>query len=143
MRTRLALLATTTLAALAIATPAEAAGGGSWYASLTGGANWLNDNRFANTAVDTTQTDTDAFDFNNEPETGYVIAGAVGYSLGGMVPGLKVEAEVAFRQNEVGGLWTTVNDVTGTPTSDSARSTMTTPRSRSWRTFGTSSISPA
>ena len=45
MRTKLALLATTTLAALAIATPAEAAGSG-WYVSLTGGANWLNDNDF-------------------------------------------------------------------------------------------------
>jgi hypothetical protein len=37
MKTKLALLATTALAALAIATPANAAGSG-WYVSVTGGA---------------------------------------------------------------------------------------------------------
>jgi opacity protein-like surface antigen len=31
-----------------------------------------------------------------------------------MVPGLKVEAEVAYRQNKVDGLWTTINDTAGT-----------------------------
>lgn len=99
MRTKLALLATTALAAMAIATPAEAAGSG-WYLSLTGGGNWLDDNSFSVAAAP------DTFVFNSESDTGYIIAGAVGLSLGNMMQGLRVEAEVAYRQNQVDGAWT-------------------------------------
>ncbi len=122
MRTKLALLATTALAALAIATPANAAG---WYLNISGGANWLNDSQFANIAADTVNAaldEFDAFDFNNNPEAGYVISGAVGFSLGGMMPGLRVEAEVGYRHNEVDGLWASTNDTSGNngaPTADS------------------------
>jgi OmpA-OmpF porin, OOP family len=99
MQTRMTLLATTALAVLAFAAPAQAAGTG-WYVSLSGGANWLNDNDFAaSNGVDTVT-------FNSESDTGFFIGGAVGYSLGQLVtPGLRVEAEVAFRQNQVDGVW--------------------------------------
>lgn len=121
MKTKLALLATTALAALAIATPASAAG---WYLNISGGANWLNDSQFANLAADTVNDvndEFDAFDFNNNPDMGYVISGAVGYSLAGLMPGLRVEAEVGYRQNKVDGLWSTTNDTNGDnagPTAD-------------------------
>ncbi|MCE9521338.1 MAG: outer membrane beta-barrel protein [Alphaproteobacteria bacterium] len=99
MRTKLALLATTALAVMAVAAPAQAAGSG-WYLSLSGGANWLNDNDFvASNGVDTVT-------FNSESDTGFFIGGAVGYSLGQLVtPGLRVEVEVAYRQNQVDGDW--------------------------------------
>jgi opacity protein-like surface antigen len=100
MRTKLALLATTTLAALAIATPAQAAGS-SWYLGLTGGANWLGDNDFSTTFDEDLAV-------NSEADTGYVIAGAVGLSLGQMMQGLRVEAEVGYRQNQVDGTWTSL-----------------------------------
>ena len=112
MKTKLALLATTALAALAIATPANAAGSG-WYVSLTGGANWLNDNDFV------TASAPDTFLFNSESETGYVIAGAVGYSLANVAPGLRVEAEVAYRQNQVDGIWASDNVITDPTGTDS------------------------
>jgi outer membrane immunogenic protein len=112
MRTKLALLATTTLAALAIATPAQAAG--SWYLSLTGGANWLNDNSFTGT----TTVDPDSFTFASESDTGYVIAGAVGLSLGQMMQGLRIEAEVGYRQNQVDGVWASDEDVGAAPIPD-------------------------
>lgn len=114
MKTKLALLATSAIAALAIATPADAAGS-SWYLSLSGGGNWINDNDFTTTgvAVGTLQ---DTFLFNSESETGYVIGGAVGLSLNSVMQGLRVEAEVAYRQNQVDGIWasdTVVTDPTG------------------------------
>jgi len=98
MQTRLALLATTTLAALAIAAPAEAAGG--WYATVTGGANWVDDNNtFLNPVALTTLT------WLTEADTGFVIAGAVGMNFGHMMSGLRGEVELSWRQNNVDGLY--------------------------------------
>jgi opacity protein-like surface antigen len=99
MQTKITLLATTALAALALAAPANAAG--NWYVNLTGGANWQNDDGF----VATNGPDTLVFDSNND--TGFVVAGAVGMGLSGVAPGLRVEAEVSFRQNSNDGLWST------------------------------------
>lgn len=99
MRTKIALLATTTLAALAIAAPAEAAGG-LWYVSLTGGANWVDDNDFfVNPTSFTTLT------WNTEADTGYIIAGAIGMNFGNVMSGLRGEVEVSYRQNNVDGDW--------------------------------------
>jgi OmpA-OmpF porin, OOP family len=114
MKTKLALLATSALAALAIATPANAAGGG-WYLSLTGGANWLDDNAFANQM---TVIEPDTLTIDSESDTGYVIAGAVGWSLAYLAPGLKIEAEVGYRQNQVDGIWTSDQDTAGAPVAD-------------------------
>ncbi|MBL9098884.1 MAG: porin family protein [Alphaproteobacteria bacterium] len=93
------LLATAALAALALAAPANAAGTG-WYVNVSGGANWLDDNGF--TAVNGPDTLT----VNTDADTGWVISGAIGYSLAKMVtPGLRVEIEAAYRENSVDGDW--------------------------------------
>ena len=104
MKTRITLLATTALAALALAAPANAAG--SWYVSLTGGGNWQNDEDFFATAAG------DTFTFDSNSDTGFVIAGAVGYNLTSVAPGLRVEAEVSYRQNSNDGTWLTSTGLT-------------------------------
>jgi opacity protein-like surface antigen len=103
MQTKTVLLATAALAALTLASPANAAG--SWYVSLTGGANWQNDEGF----IAANGPDTLTFDSNND--TGFVVAGAIGYSLVSVAPGLRVEAEVSFRQNSNDGVWATTTGV--------------------------------
>lgn len=57
---------------------------GDWYAGVYGGANW--DDVIAAPGVDS--------------ETGTVIGGVVGRRIGA-VPGLRIEADLSFRQNEV------------------------------------------
>lgn len=100
MRIKTTLLATTAFAALALAVPAHAAG---WYVNVTGGGNWLNDNNFtASTPGGDTLT------VNTGSDGGFVVAGAVGFSLGHVTPGLRVEAEVAYRENQVDGFFTAV-----------------------------------
>ena len=97
MKTKLTLLASTTLVALAIAAPAQAAGSG-WYVSVTGGANWVDDNDFfVNPVSATTLT------WDTEADTGFLVAGAVGMSLNQYMNGLRVEVEAAYRQNNVDG----------------------------------------
>lgn len=99
MQKKSALLATTAFAALAFAAPAHAAGSG-WYVNLTGGGNWLDDNDFAVSAAGDTLT------VNTESDAGWVVSGAIGYSLAKMVtPGLRVEVEVGYRENAVDGDW--------------------------------------
>lgn len=99
MQTKITLLATTALAALALAAPANAAG--NWYVSLTGGANWQNDDGFV--AIN----GPDTLVFDSSSDTGFLVAGAVGLSLSGVAPGLRVEAEVSYRQNSNDGAWFT------------------------------------
>lgn len=106
MKTKLTLLASTAFAALAFAVPTQAASSG-WYASLTGGANWLNDDGFV--AVNGPDTLT----FNPNTDTGFIVAGAIGMSLNNMVEGLRVEAEVAYREGQVDGLWKTTTGIFG------------------------------
>lgn len=99
MRIKTTLLATTALAALALAVPAHAAGG--WYVNVTGGGNWLDDNDFVATTAGG-----DALTVSTGSDGGFVVAGAVGFNLGTVVPGLRVEAEVAYRENQVDGVFT-------------------------------------
>jgi opacity protein-like surface antigen len=99
MRTKIALLATTTLASLALAAPAQAAGSG-WYVSATGGANWLDDTNF----VAGTPTAL-FFSMNTDADTGWVVAGAVGLGLGNVWSGLRAEVEVAYRENNVDAIY--------------------------------------
>jgi outer membrane autotransporter protein len=100
MKTKLTLLASTTLAILALSAPANAAGNG-WYVNLSGGANWLSDEGFFASTVAA-----DTLTFSPDSDTGWIVSGAVGLSLNNMVQGLRVEAEVAYRQNQVNGVWT-------------------------------------
>lgn len=93
---------------MAIATPAEAAGSG-WYVSLTGGANWTDDDSFIVGPFGSS-----FFALNTEADTGYVVAGAVGLSLGNIWNGLRAEVEVGYRSNNVDGVWS--DNIVGTPT---------------------------
>lgn len=99
MQKRTALLATTAFAALAFAAPAHAAG--TWYLSVTGGANWLEDDNFFSSIPAVTDTLTVASD----GDAGWLVAGAVGYSLAQVTPGLRAEVEVAYRDNQVDGVF--------------------------------------
>jgi len=94
MKPKLAtMLAAATLAAMPISAQAETGA----YISIFGGANFGGDSQFTNgqTVVDT--------DF----DTGFLVGGAVGYSInefnfGGFVP--RAELEFSYSQNEVGAL---------------------------------------
>jgi opacity protein-like surface antigen len=97
MKTKLTLLASTTLAMLAATAPAQA--GSSWYVSLAGGANWMTDESFF------ASNGTDTLTFTPDSDAGWLISGAVGFSLEGVVKGLRAEAEVAYRQHQVDGVW--------------------------------------
>lgn len=114
MKTKLTLLASTTLVALAIAAPAQAAGSG-WYVNLSGGANWLSDDGFTATNGNDTLT------FSPDSDTGFIVSGAIGYSLNNVLQGLRVEVEAGYRENQVDGLWTADrNNGAGTGTSSGA-----------------------
>jgi len=118
MQTRTALLASSAVAALGFAAPADAAG--NFYVSVYGGANWLQDSNFTNTLVTgvipTTPT-TSIFNFANDADTGFVVGGAVGMSLNQFMQGLRVEAEVGYRQQNVNGVWNSTVVTTGGTTS--------------------------
>jgi outer membrane protein OmpA-like peptidoglycan-associated protein len=86
MKLRTTLLAAT---ALALASSASAATG--WYMSLGAGWNWLPDADYAVGPGGSTYTG------NIEYDTGYIIAGTVGYDWGRW----RAEVEVAFRDNNI------------------------------------------
>jgi opacity protein-like surface antigen len=73
-----------------------------FYVSVIGGANWVDDDAFLVTGAAPTST----LAWAPSADTGFIVGGAIGASLGQYMKGLRVEAEVAYRQNEVGGLWT-------------------------------------
>lgn len=103
MKLRTALLAAS---AMALASTASAANG--WYMSLGAGWNWLND---ADVSVGPGNT---TYVGHNEYETGYIIAGAVGYDWGRW----RAELEVAYRDNNIDCVGTSTNVCTGTPSNN-------------------------
>lgn len=113
MKTKLTLLASTALLALASAVPAQAAG--NWYVSVFGGGNWVQDETVSGATTPTTSAD--SLRWTTDADTGFIVGGAVGMSLGHFVPGLRAEAEVAYRQSKLDGQW--VTNVT-TPTNVSS-----------------------
>lgn len=86
MKLRTTLLAAT---ALAVASTAGAAEG--WYMSLGAGWNWLTDADY--TVGPTSNT----YAGQNEYDSGYVVAGAIGYDWGRW----RAEFEVAYRDNNI------------------------------------------
>lgn len=80
-------LAATGAAQAAVTTPTG------WYISLAGGANWIEDGNI--------DEFTPALDTTNEFswDTGYIVAGAVGYDFGRW----RVEFETAYRHNDADG----------------------------------------
>jgi opacity protein-like surface antigen len=106
MHSRIALLASTAAAALALAAPADAGNWTGWYVGVTGGANWSDDNDFAAAAAGP-----DLFTINTDNDTGWLVAASLGLSLGQYLEGLRVEGEVSYRENSVDGVWTSDNNV--------------------------------
>jgi opacity protein-like surface antigen len=113
MKTKLRLLASSAIAALSLAAPAYASS--DIYVSVFGGGNWQVDDKFHAATAPTVSADT--LTFNPNSETGFIVGGAVGYSFTQWVPGLRAEAEVAYRENHVKGNW--VSNI-GTPTAFSS-----------------------
>ncbi len=113
MKTRMTLLASTAAAVLFAATPAQAAS--NWYVSVFGGANWADDNTVS--VATSTTSSADTLSWATDPDTGFIVGGAIGMSFGHMVSGLRGEVEVAYRQSKLDGIWTTN---VGTPTNVSS-----------------------
>jgi len=102
MISRKILLASVAVAAATL-TAAPAAFAGNWYVNVAGGANWLGDNSFSGSTTVTSGTTT--LDFANDPNIGFVLSAAVGMHLNNVLPGLRVEGELAYRENDVDAQW--------------------------------------
>ena len=136
MKTKLTLLASTTLALLALSAPAQAAGSG-WYVNLSGGANWLaNDDGFFASTIGG-----DTLAFTPDSDTGWMISGAVGLSLNNMVQGLRVEAEVGYRNNQVDGIWTSSTGASDSGLLDYEHSTLSV-MANVWYDFDLGNVRP-
>jgi opacity protein-like surface antigen len=48
----------------------------------------------------------DTLSWSTDADAGFIVGGAVGMSLSNVVKGLRAEVEVAYRQNQIDGLWT-------------------------------------
>lgn len=102
MSSKTLLLASSALAALALATPAEARS--PYYFTAGGGANWIQDDSFR--AVTSPTFSADTLTFSPNSDVGFVLHAAVGAHLDEWVKGLRLEVEGSFRQSNVGGFWT-------------------------------------
>lgn len=110
MKTKLTLLASSAIVVLSLAAPASAAGN-NWYVGVFGGANWVKDHSFSVATTPTSSADT--LTWATDGDTGFIVGGAIGLSLNQYLGGLRAEVEVAYRENQVDGLW---QSNTGTPT---------------------------
>ena len=110
MISRKTLLATVAAATL-VAIPA--ANAGNYYVNVAGGANWLGDNAFSVSTSATSQFTT--FEFGNDPRIGFVISAAVGMNLNTVLPGLRVEGEIAYRENDVDAIWVSSTTTSAVP----------------------------
>jgi len=95
------LLAATT--AMAIVSAAPAANAGDMYVSVFGGTNFLSDSSAGLT--DNPGSSEEVYAWNADADTGFVLGGAIGTHLDRWAQGLKVELEVSYRRNDVGGGW--------------------------------------
>lgn len=89
------LLASSALASLSAMSSAQAAG--DIYISVFGGANWQSDSSAATSGGTITQS--------VDPDTGFVVGGAIGTRLTNWLNGLRAEVEVSYRRNDLGGNW--------------------------------------
>lgn len=140
MKTKLTLLASTAAAAMALATPAQAAG--NWYVGVFGGGNWVTDHSFSVATAPTASADT--LSWSTDGEAGFIVGGAVGLHLNQLMGGLRAEIEVAYRQNTVDGLWqsnTTTPTAVSSGTLDIDHSTFSV-MANVWYDIDVGSISP-
>jgi len=92
------LLAATTACALVAAAPS--ANAGDLYVSVFGGLNMLADDSGP------VYSDTDGSSaWASDADTGFVLGGTVGTTLDRWAQGLRVEMEVSYRRNDLGGNW--------------------------------------
>lgn len=92
------LLAAST--ALALITAAPSANADDLFVSVFGGANFLADDSgpaYSDSAGDSS--------WSSDADTGFVLGGTIGTSLSRWAEGLRVEAEVSYRRNDLGGNW--------------------------------------
>jgi len=101
------LLASVAIAAVSLV-GAQGASAGNYYVNVSGGANWLHDDSFLNSTV----AQSTAFLFDNDTQVGFVLSAAAGLHLDNVLPGLRVEGEFAYRENDVRGFWSTITDLT-------------------------------
>lgn len=99
MMKKITLLASSAIAAVAFAAPADA---GNFYVKMFGGGNWVADAGF--TAISPTDTN-DTMTWSVGGDTGWVVGGAVGYDLNDIMRGWSTEVEVSYRSNQNNGHW--------------------------------------
>jgi opacity protein-like surface antigen len=92
------LLAATTACALIAAAPS--ANAGDLYVSVFGGMNMLADDSGPAYSNDITDSA-----WSSDADTGFVLGGTVGTTLDRWAQGLRVEMEVSYRRNDLGGNW--------------------------------------
>jgi opacity protein-like surface antigen len=98
MFTKRTLLATSALALIAGSSGQANADG--FYVSILGGANFMQDNSGAQGGG------LSGTSYKFDPDTGFVIGGAVGLHLDKWLKGTRIEFEASYRHNDVGGSWT-------------------------------------
>jgi opacity protein-like surface antigen len=99
MQSKTLRLATTALAFVAAVQQAQADG---MYVSVFGGVSFQpDDSHVAGTIPSRFEV------HNTDPDTGFVIGGAVGTGLDNWVKGMRVELEASYRRNDVSGNWQT------------------------------------
>jgi OOP family OmpA-OmpF porin len=86
-----------TAAALALCTPADAAGLRGWYFSIEGGANWVNDTNHEVTGTGLPSTTVHTHFINFDYDTGWAFLASVGY---GITDRWRVELEGGYRSND-------------------------------------------
>jgi OOP family OmpA-OmpF porin len=94
MKFRTLLLSTAVALGSAGAAHADVTTPTGWYISLAGGANWIEDGNIDESTLGVPAT-TNEFSW----DTGYIVAGAVGYDFGRW----RVEFETAYRDNDADG----------------------------------------
>lgn len=78
--------------------------GSGWYISVLGGGNWSEDQENYRFSLDTAAPNGAVYAYqNHEPDTGFVVGGAIGYNLCCWLPGLRGELELTYRRTGITG----------------------------------------
>jgi opacity protein-like surface antigen len=110
MKLRTILAASTALSLVAAAPGASAS---ELYLSVFGGMNLLSDTDGQYVSPTFSSSSSVIAPWSSDADTGFVVGGAVGTSLDKWANGLRVEAEVSFRRNDLGGTYSTSGTIDG------------------------------